>query len=439
MNTRLLGKIIILLEAIILVGITVHAPATVWLGTLFPSLDEVIKSWKEILMGICLVLVIIVVSVQSNWKELWRDWFVRIAAIYAGIHVALLGWMSQGFLAAGVGILIDLRYILYFILVYVTAKYIARSEARKWLLRAALLGGVIIIGFAALQVLILPDAILANIGYSRQTIAPFLTVDLNDAYVRINSTLRGPNPLGAYAGMALALTVAYVVQHRRTLSNKTKVGAGVFMIGSISALWVSYSRSAVVAGVLMAVLAATLSSFKKISRPVWIGSFIVIFGLIGGIIAARDTAFVSNIVLHENPAGGSAEKSNDGHIDSLHDGTNRMIRQPLGGGIGSTGSASLQSDAPLVIENQYLFIAHETGWAGLLAFLTLFGLIMKALWHRRKDWLALGMFASGVGLALIGLLLPVWVDDTVSIVWWGLAGLAIAAAKGTYGKKRTSY
>jgi hypothetical protein len=32
--------------------------------------------------------------------------------------------------------------------------------------------------------------------------------------------------------------------------------------------------------------------------------------------------------------------------------------------------------------------------------------------------------ASGIGLALIGLLLPVWVDDTVSIVWWGLAAIA---------------
>ena len=110
-----------------------------------------------------------------------------------------------------------------------------------------------------------------------------------------------------------------------------------------------------------------------------------------------------------------------------------MVRQPFGAGIGSTGSASLGTDQPLIIENQYLFIAHETGWIGLTVFIGLFGLILRRLWQRRRDWLALGVFASGIGLAVIGLLLPVWVDDTVSIVWWGLA--AVALAGGVYGKR----
>jgi hypothetical protein len=72
-----------------------------------------------------------------------------------------------------------------------------------------------------------------------------------------------------------------------------------------------------------------------------------------------------------------------------------------------------------------LFIAHEAGWLGLLLFIAIFGLVMVRLWHARADWLALGVFASGIGLALIGLLLPVWVDDTVAIVWWALAAVAI--------------
>ena len=83
----------------------------------------------------------------------------------------------------------------------------------------------------------------------------------------------------------------------------------------------------------------------------------------------------------------------------------------------------------MIIENQYLFIAHETGWLGLLIFIALFGLIMRSLWQQRQDWLSLGVFASGIGLSLIGLLLPVWADDTVSIVWWGLAAIAIAGGR----------
>jgi len=39
--------------------------------------------------------------------------------------------------------------------------------------------------------------------------------------------------------------------------------------------------------------------------------------------------------------------------------------------------------------------------------------------------LALGVFASGIGLALVGFFLPVWADDTVSIIWWGLAAVVV--------------
>ncbi|HRQ98131.1 MAG TPA: hypothetical protein PK265_02290, partial [Candidatus Saccharibacteria bacterium] len=80
---------------------------------------------------------------------------------------------------------------------------------------------------------------------------------------------------------------------------------------------------------------------------------------------------------------------------------------------------------PLIIENQYLFIAHEVGWLGLILFVSIYVAVLMKLWDRRKNYLALGVFASGIGLALIGLLLPVWVDDTTAIIWWGLAAIAL--------------
>ena len=437
MNIRLLGRVIVAIEAIILVGVVVHAPLSVWLGTMFPAVDDVMKSWKELLMGAGCLALVLYVSLRRDWMVVWRDWLVRLTAFYALLHIVLLAWLPQGVAAASAGIMIDLRYLLFFIMVYITARYI--PEARKILVTSALIGAAIVIGFAALQLTVLPDDILANIGYSKQTIAPYLTVDLNHDYVRINSTLRGPNPLGAYAGVCLALLLAWVAQRRNTLTKSQGVWAIALAGGSIGALWASYSRSAVVAGVSMLLIVAVLSSAKRVSRRVWIASAVVGLALIGGIIAARDTAFVSNVVLHENPAGGSVEKSNDGHVESLHEGLARMVRQPLGGGIGSTGSASLRSDTPLTIENQYLFIAHETGWVGLVLFLALFGRVMYLLWKRRDDWLALGVFAGGIGLALIGLLLPVWADDTVAIIWWGLAGLAIGYNKKHYGKSRARH
>jgi hypothetical protein len=144
-----------------------------------------------------------------------------------------------------------------------------------------------------------------------------------------------------------------------------------------------------------------------------------------GLYLGRHTTFVSNVILHENPVVGSSLNSNQGHISSLQDGVNRLLTQPFGDGVGTTGSASLSTDAPLIIENQYLFVAHEVGWLGLALFVMITIGIFARLWQRRGDWLALSVLTSGLGLLVIGLLLPVWVDDTVSIVWWGLAGLAI--------------
>ena len=89
----------------------------------------------------------------------------------------------------------------------------------------------------------------------------------------------------------------------------------------------------------------------------------------------------------------------------------------------------------MVIENQYLFIAHEVGWLGLAFFMYIFITTLRRLWQRRDDWRAAAVFASGIGLAVIGLLLPVWVDDTVSIVWWGISAVILAGEGTIYGKQ----
>ena len=68
----------------------------------------------------------------------------------------------------------------------------------------------------------------------------------------------------------------------------------------------------------------------------------------------------------------------------------------------------------------------QVGWLGLGLFVAIFAVVMVRLWRLRQDWKALAVFASGLGLAVIGLLLPVWVDDTVAMIWWGLAAVVLA-------------
>ena len=404
-------------------GIVLHAPLSVGFGVVFPEVQDFIKAWKEIVLAVASVMAIILVSQRKLWRELLDDWVIRLAGIYGILHLLLVPLLFQGVAATAAGLAIDLRYVVFFVLVYILMKL--APEYRRLMLIIGLAGAVIVATFATAQLFLPPD-ILTYIGYGPTTIAPFLTVDQNPDYIRISSTLRGPNPLGAYAAIILALLAAAILRGRVVLKDKVVIIAtGLLTLMSSLALWHSYSRSAVVAAGIAVAIVLAVTILRKLSPRVWIIMCIVVFGLAGGLIANRESDFVSNVVLHENNDGGGAINSNEEHFNSLETGFERLVNQPFGAGIGSTGSASLYTERPNIIENQYLFTAHETGWIGLLLFLALFGLIMLRLWHRRADWLALGVFASGIGLALIGILLPVWADDTVALVWWGLAAIAL--------------
>jgi hypothetical protein len=372
-------------------------------------------------------LVVIIVTRRRIWSELARDWLLRLCIIYGALHLLLASFSSNGLTATIAGLAIDLRYIVFFGLVYVLVKI--QPSYRLWLLITAVLGATVVIGFGFLQVF-LPADILTHIGYSIHTIAPYLTVDKNPNYIRINSTLRGPNPVGAYAVIVLGMMTALATRApERLKARRRQISFGMMAIASLVVLWVSYSRSALVAAIVAVGLVLMLTIGRRLSRRNWIVGAVVVCGLAGGLMAAKGSSFISNVILHENPNGGSSVSSNDGHVASLLHGFTQLVHQPLGVGIGSTGSASLYGSSPTIVENQYLFVAHEAGWLGLLLFMVLSILLLVRLWRRRQDWMSLGVFASGIGLLFIGLLLPVWADDTIAIIWWGLAAIALAAER----------
>ncbi len=428
--TKFYGIIVLVIFA----GIVLHAPFSVGFGTTFPGIELLIKSWKELLMLLATPLAVYLVWQKDIWRELLGDRIVQVAGVYSALHVLIAAAFLNGSLATLAGLAIDLRYVAFFVLVYVLVKLAPKYRTK--ILKVVAAGALIVVGFGVMQ-LFLPPGILSHIGYGEDTIQPYLTVDKNPDYVRINSTLRGPNPLGAYIVIALGILSAAVLRRRVDIFRpKMALKVAIATVASLIVLWVTYSRSAVAAAGVAVFLAIVIAARHLISRRLWIAGCIVVFALLGGIVLGREHSFVENVVLHENDEGGSAISSNDDHIESLIDGTERMLRQPFGGGIGSTGSASLLGDSALIIENQYLFVAHEVGWFGLLLFLLLFFLILARLWQQRQDWLSLGVLASGIGLALIGILLPVWADDTVALIWWGLAATAIASG-GHDGKRKT--
>lgn len=412
-------------------GIVLHAPLSVGLGALFPDYSLFIKAWKEVLLGVAFLLLLTEVARSKRWLDFKRPIFWLIGS-YALLHLALIPFFDIGMQSVVAGLLINLRFLLFFVVVYGVLRLY--PEYRNLLVKVFWAGVVVAVGFAALQMTILPHDFLKYLGYGPDTIVPFLTVDENMDYIRILGTFRGPNPLGAYMAIVLAAITAYWAVNRHKLEKSRQLILAAGWVLAFSALWTSHSRSAILgAGLAVAIVLAVIY-FRKISKPMWLA--LVALALVAGglLYTYRDSDFVSHVILHEDPNEGNDINSNDGHWASLVDGWERMLQQPFGAGVGSTGSASLMGEhSSLIIENQYLFIAHEAGWLGLILFVLIFIMVMQKLWWRRKDWLALAVFASGVGMAFIGLLLPVWVDDTVSIIWWGLA--AIVLAKTTKGDR----
>jgi hypothetical protein len=417
-----LGKVYVGLLLVIFGGIVLHAPISVGFGTIWPDYSLLIKSWKEILMLIA-GLIALLLLYQTKQFRILRDPIIIAIGAYAILHLILLFYNATGLASSSAGLAIDLRYLLFFALVYIAVRLYPKY--RKLFIQVGIAGALVVLVFGMLQIAILPHDILKYIGYNIDTISSYLTVDQNHAFVRINSTLRGPNPLGAYAGLVLVLLSVAVLKAKVSKDKWPQTIAAILAAGGVVALWASYSRSALVGSIIAVGIVLAVTVGHKLSRKMWIIICLVILIIIGGLYIARGSSFVSNVILHENPTNIDNISSNAGHADSLIDGFGQLLRQPLGAGIGSTGSASIIGNQAEIIENQYLFVAHEVGWLGLALFISIFVAIMVRLWKLRDDWLALGVFASGVGLALIGLLLPIWTDDTVSIIWWGLATVVI--------------
>ena len=414
----ILDRIIIGLLVAIMALIVIHAPLSVFIGSKIPVLALSIKAWKEIVMAIAALLVVLRYG-QRLVRDFRRDPLIILCGLYVVLHIVLALPSANGGLAAIAGLMVDLRYIVYFVLVYVVTRYNPRYRA--WLWHTAAIGAAVVLGFLLAQ-FVLPVDFLKHLGYNEATIAPYMLVDMNPAFVRYNSTLRGPNPLGAYAIIVVSVAAAWWLMRMKKLRDRWWLALPAFysVVGLVAA-WVSYSRSALVAAAGSIGLVVVLRFGCRVSRRVWLASIGTMIACAAGLYLIRGTEFFHTVIIHDNPATGAHATSNDDHAKSLSAGIMRMAQQPLGAGVGTTGSAAVYGSTPYIIENQYVMVAHEVGWLGLAMFTVIYTLVLRGLWRQRRQWHAVGLWASGIGLAFVGIVLPVCADDTVSIVWWGLA------------------
>jgi len=410
----LLAAIIVLLPA--------HALLTTWAGSNFGHLDAW-RIWKEILLVLTIPPTLwLIWRAPELRKWLKQSWIARLFGLYITLHLLLGAWaLTQNEVnptAFIYSLIVNLRFIGFFLLctVIVSQNDFLRRHWQKLLLLPA----AAIIIFGLIQKFLLPYDFLRHFGYGKDTIVAYQTVDSNLDYRRIQSSLRGANPLGAYLVLiipALGLSL-----------QKTRVWRWLGVLGGLVVLFFSYSRSAWL-GLVAAVASlrgVTLKTFDSSYRTI-IVILLLIALLTSGLLLTNKSDDAQRTIFHTSDESVASRSSNADRLASMEAGAKDIIHQPLGRGPGTAGPASFRNDQPARIsENYFLQIGQEVGVVGIVIFVAICVLVGRELWRHRSEQLASILLASLIGITFVNLLSHAWTDDTLSYLWWGLAGICLA-------------
>lgn len=411
--------------ALILVLMPFHAFLSTWLGTAIGPL-WLWKSWKELLLVGLTLATLIWLARRDKLKEVFTDPIVLLLCTYAFIVLNLTYVATDPMAAKAAGLAMDLRYFVIFGLGYMLARY-APEIRTNWLKKAPrllIMAGLMLATLGVLQVTVTPLDLLTHFGYNKNTtIAPYVLIDANPNAPRAFATMRGPNDYGAYLILPLVVVLAYLIKVR------DKVLLGLAVVAGIA---VSASRSAWLAA-MAAVVTNIVDAKRAISKRMVLLGSIGVIAILLSLVVAVSVPSVRLAVFHSSPGDSSlTEGSTDAHWKATANGIVRVIEDPVGCGAGCAGPASYYSKSPRISENYYVQVAETYGFAGLVIWLTIFGLVLYRLW-KHDEKLSTVLFASGIGYALIGFWLHVWSDDPLALTWWCLAGivLGVSASKKT--------
>lgn len=279
----------------------------------------------------------------------------------------------------------------------------------------------------------LPADILTHLGYSMERgVRPAFFIDDHPDLMRVMSTLREPNALGAYLILPIAALGAIILKPIRT-----RIWCALSLLVHLVALFLTFSRSAWLGAALAIILVIWWSKTELIKvfvKRLWPALMaLAVLGVIG-VYALRDTSFVQQYVIHTSEVATTDETSTDLHYLLAREGFIAIIENPLGYGPGTAGLASIHSPEGQLTENYYIQIGYEFGIFGLGVFITINVLVYVWLW-RRRDIFAIILLSSFWGYVVTNMLLHSWANEAVAAQWWLLAGAALASKRASLEQK----
>lgn len=393
----------------------VHAFLSVSLGHAFGH-QSAIQAWKEILLLLlAAATVALLVREPERLRRLRQPWVMAgLALVAVGIIITLLRHTPPT--VAAFGLKTDFEFIL-------AGLIAAVCGAKDFLIKLmwAILGAAAVVaGFDLLQIFLLPPDFLTRFGYGPATILPYQHISSESSLLRFPSTLGGPNQLGTYIILPLTLSLALLIRK----FNWWYLGlTGACFI----ALAFTFSRSAWIGAVAAIILTVAAVLPARLRRPAAITGAVVLAALLLAIpLALRQGGPIEYLVLHSSiEAHDESGQSDKQHALSLQNGVQAILDTPLGHGLGTAGPSTFHVGTVNIIENFYLQLGYEIGLLAIVLFVFCVGALVWSLLklHGRPP-LAVATAATIIGISVVAIVLPAWVDSTTALVVWITAGAA---------------
>ncbi|MCA9325302.1 hypothetical protein KDA23_04540, partial [Candidatus Saccharibacteria bacterium] len=186
---QLLVRSLIAILAVIFILLPFHAFLTVW-GSSLLGHYTVLRLWKEVLLVVAGLMAIGIVCLKPKLRQkivtnhLWRiiALYILVTLVWAGVAY----WRdSVTAKAALYGILINTRFLIMFMIVWVASSQSA--WLRRYWQRLVAYPAALVVGFGLAQRWLLPYDVLRHFGYGPNTIEPYQTIDHKVSYLRVMS------------------------------------------------------------------------------------------------------------------------------------------------------------------------------------------------------------------------------------------------------------
>jgi hypothetical protein len=239
--------------------------------------------------------------------------------------------------------------------------------------------------------------------------------------VRVGSLFADALSLGFY----MVLPLAYGLERLSTAGPRLIALLGT--AAGATTVVLTETRSAILSGGLAVILMLILNQRRKSPGRLRMGFLTVVALALVLPLAAGTTA-----VKRFSDIGSTNNTDNQHHTSATIGGITDIVIHPQGRGLGAnpvTGQRYGTSNSTDT-ENSYLQVGTELGLAGMIAFIGMYLSLLTRLWRRARapgarGHLAAASWLAGGGLLVGGLFLQVWDSFSLSLTFFGLAGIAL--------------